>query len=565
MQSFRKSLAVALGVRPSRYVANEKQRWVTIGADEGEGGTPVRIDGEGKITAGPGALAGKTIGELDQGKKGTPQDKRGSNYDPKTGKFTSKPKTEPDKKPEAEQPKNTVKEEIPGAESDTATISGVFTLEKSGRRIYIDGPTYDHRQKIKDMGGKWDPEERKWWVSSQKLDRIEKLSRSIAEKKEKRRQYVQSAKDAGNFVSIPFNASAIREKAKKLGAVWNKDAKQWMFRDPKNAEQITKLVEEYKSANKKKGDRVASDPQKKYLRALVSRMTEQDWFDAFDGPRLYIKDIDGLSAKQASAWINELKEATDRSTYSWSRVGMSERKAMKVERYSAAIAEVCLCENGVDLSAYDDFHEWQWSSYGPSSSSFHYSLASAIGVSLVGRYKESGTKPGEDGNPDGAVWRSVAGGGPALIDVSTGQILAACPGLEGEDVNFIGEDETFESKKRRKEKQEQAEEDGWESEKTKEARAAWKEAAGRAPEADLVLIKVGDSYWAFEESAKMMRDRIGIGDGEAVEIAGATKDNIADMAGRLGFRLAVGSTADRDIKEIGGDGPSDKDLDKMAR
>ena len=81
----------------------------------------------------------------------------------------------------------------------------------------------------------------------------------------------------------------------------------------------------------------------------------------------------------------------------------------------------------------------------------------------------------------------------------------------------------------------------------------------------VVLIKVGDSYWAFEESAQMMRDRIGIGDGEAVEISGTTKDSIADMAGRLGFRLAVGSTADRDIKEIGGDGPSDKDLDKMAR
>lgn len=55
-------------------LTNRLKDWITIGGSPGprgehEGGTPVKIDASGKITAGPAALTGKPIDEVDQGRR----------------------------------------------------------------------------------------------------------------------------------------------------------------------------------------------------------------------------------------------------------------------------------------------------------------------------------------------------------------------------------------------------------------------------------------------------------------------------------------------------------------
>jgi hypothetical protein len=41
-----------------------------------------------------------------------------------------------------------------------------FYAERIGRRSYICGATYEHREELKNAGFHWDSEERAWWVGS---------------------------------------------------------------------------------------------------------------------------------------------------------------------------------------------------------------------------------------------------------------------------------------------------------------------------------------------------------------------------------------------------------------
>jgi hypothetical protein len=45
----------------------------------------------------------------------------------------------------------------------------VVTLDNRGSRIYLRGDTYPVKDRIKSMGGHWDPDERAWWVGKAKL------------------------------------------------------------------------------------------------------------------------------------------------------------------------------------------------------------------------------------------------------------------------------------------------------------------------------------------------------------------------------------------------------------
>lgn len=55
-----------------------------------------------------------------------------------------------------------------------------ISLQVDGRRIYISGDTYPHRESIRAIGAHWDPERKAWWVSSAKRDAAEKLAARIA-------------------------------------------------------------------------------------------------------------------------------------------------------------------------------------------------------------------------------------------------------------------------------------------------------------------------------------------------------------------------------------------------
>jgi hypothetical protein len=51
-------------------------------------------------------------------------------------------------------------------ETHTATIAAAVTVEKIGRRHYLTGDTYAHKDAIRDAGCKWDPDQRAWWTGN---------------------------------------------------------------------------------------------------------------------------------------------------------------------------------------------------------------------------------------------------------------------------------------------------------------------------------------------------------------------------------------------------------------
>lgn len=147
-----------------------------------------------------------------------------------------------------------------------------------------------------------------------------------------------------------------------------------------------------------------------------------------------------------------------------------------------------------------------------------------------------------------AEWRTIGGGAPALIDFETGSILAGCPGLEDEDVDDIT-GESDESRERRDRKQEQAESDGWESKSTSEAREAWDDASGEAPEGSIVLVRIGDDYHTFGDHAKTLKSLVDCGDGESAEFDHSKLDGYVSKIVRGGHRVAIAERVDEETGE----------------
>lgn len=69
-ESIVKAARMAIDQKAQRMASDDNEgRWVTIGAKNGKGGTPVKIDGQGNILKGPSGLAGKDVDDLDKGPK----------------------------------------------------------------------------------------------------------------------------------------------------------------------------------------------------------------------------------------------------------------------------------------------------------------------------------------------------------------------------------------------------------------------------------------------------------------------------------------------------------------
>lgn len=139
----------------------------------------------------------------------------------------------------------------------------------------------------------------------------------------------------------------------------------------------------------------------------------------------------------------------------------------------------------------------------------------------------------------GAEWKTI-GGAPALID-SSGQILAACDGLEDYDV-----DELDETRDERDARQQAAEAAGWEPRETREARATWRRAKAEAAAGGhdgLVLVRIGDTHYAFDDDAAHLHDLLDMGDGQT---ASFDHDHLETHLGRLiraGHRVALADRA----------------------
>lgn len=163
---------------------------------------------------------------------------------------------------------------------------------------------------------------------------------------------------------------------------------------------------------------------------------------------------------------------------------------------------------------------------------------------------------GEPEQHKGPQWINL-GGARAMVD-DDGKILKGCEGLKGFDIDSL--DETADE---RADKQEQAEAEGWESQKTKDLRKTWEQAKKQAPEA-LVVVRSGSKFYSFLADAAALRELSDTGDGETAEFDADKLDHHLGRMIEAGHHVAVvdrsedgspdfESEADPDAKEIVGE------------
>jgi len=118
---------------------------------------------------------------------------------------------------------------------------------KQGRRVYVRcGYKSRLNDQVRDLGGKWDRDEGALWVGSGKLAQVIPLVLAAAEVSAD----VQAVKDAGRWVKIPYDAAGIREQAKKLGAKWDGDRKEWAMPSDEALAEVQRLIADRDDARK---------------------------------------------------------------------------------------------------------------------------------------------------------------------------------------------------------------------------------------------------------------------------------------------------------------------------
>lgn len=143
---------------------------------------------------------------------------------------------------------------------------------------------------------------------------------------------------------------------------------------------------------------------------------------------------------------------------------------------------------------------------------------------------------------DGPEWRMLGGGSPALIG-DDGQILMGCPGLEGENVDELGEYEDPDNREERDRRQDRAEAAGWEGSEQKDARDLWQQAK-QETNGELTLVQIGDKFYTFGEDAKVMQSVLQMGDGDAAEF---DEEHLRDHLKQLvtaGHRVAISESTE---------------------
>jgi hypothetical protein len=159
-------------------------------------------------------------------------------------------------------------------------------VERRGRRLYIRcGYESQLGVALRNIGAKWDRDERCLWIGTGKAaalppllaaEKLEKAQRAAGEA-EKRTQHrermekVAEVQDLGLWITIPYrHECGIRARAKALGAVWNPgrsefdpQRKRWAMPDRDSYEEVAALLraqaerEEAKKAERKADDQLA--------------------------------------------------------------------------------------------------------------------------------------------------------------------------------------------------------------------------------------------------------------------------------------------------------------------
>jgi hypothetical protein len=93
-----------------------------------------------------------------------------------------------------------------------------------GRRIYVAcGYESILGGQLREIGAHWDREVKRLWIGSGKKERVLALLAAAEERTREREETTARAL----WVTIPYSAGTIRERAKTLGAVWDGEGKRW--------------------------------------------------------------------------------------------------------------------------------------------------------------------------------------------------------------------------------------------------------------------------------------------------------------------------------------------------
>lgn len=99
---------------------------------------------------------------------------------------------------------------------------------RTGRRVYVRcGYQSQLNTELRDLGGRWDADERALWVGSGKADKVIPLVAAAIERAAAIETVKATATETGRWVTIPYAAAAVRDRAKALGARWDAGRKQW--------------------------------------------------------------------------------------------------------------------------------------------------------------------------------------------------------------------------------------------------------------------------------------------------------------------------------------------------
>lgn len=115
---------------------------------------------------------------------------------------------------------------------------------QEGRRIYVRcGYKTQLNQALRDLGAHWDSDQRARWVGVTKKTRVVELVRAH----QQRITALEEVKQAGRWISIPYEAGEIRTRVKKqLGGVWDPETKRWALPTREAHAQAQALVDEWR-------------------------------------------------------------------------------------------------------------------------------------------------------------------------------------------------------------------------------------------------------------------------------------------------------------------------------
>lgn len=117
-------------------------------------------------------------------------------------------------------PEETGPTEPPGDTPEAVPVeAGAAPITKEGRRFYVGGNTYPHREKIRALGLKWDRQRQAWW--SAREAKAQSAAKLVGDAP-------PPEKPAGEFVRVSGNTYPAREKLRKLGGKWDAAQKAWL-------------------------------------------------------------------------------------------------------------------------------------------------------------------------------------------------------------------------------------------------------------------------------------------------------------------------------------------------